>query len=123
MHGLIEFKEPFLDFYTRGNSKTYYHLLIATKCDIPVLVHSNEYKNRLLSECRSRFKVTNAPIFCIENYSDYCRQFYGSKYRGRKFIVDDMCVFRYCHIPNEISAYQPEEVRDLVLTYLSMNAI
>ena len=120
MRGLIKFDEPFLDFHTRCNSKTYYYLLVAVKMDIPLLVHSYRYKKDLLNECKDRFNVKHAPIFYIQNSHDYYRQIAGTKYRYKKFIIDDPCVFRYNrNLPDEIKTYNPDEVRDLVLTYLS----
>lgn len=119
MNELIEFKEPFLDFYTRCNSKTYYHKMLAAKLDVPVLVHSHDYRSRLISECRHEYGSVVAPIFCIHNDEDYYRYLKGSKYRRKKFIVDDVIVFRRCHLPDEIEVYQPEEVRDMVLAYLA----
>lgn len=119
LHGLIEFEEPFLDFFTRCNSKTYYYLLVAVKLDIPVLVHSYDYAKRLIWECKNRFQVKNAPIFCIRDYDDYYRKLAGTEYRKKKFIVDDPIVYRYCQLPRGITIYQPKEVRDLVLACLA----
>ena len=116
---LIKFEETFLDFYTRGNSKTYYYLMVVAKLDIPMLVHSYDYVKQLQWECKKRFNVKNAPIFCIHNYDDYYRQLAGTKYRKKKFIVDDPIVYEYCQLPREIAVYSPDDARDLVLTYLA----
>lgn len=115
----IPFDEPFLEYTTRCNSKTYYYLAVSVFFDIPLLVHSYQYKQNLLKEVRQRTGVESAPIFCIQNQYDYHRQIAGTKYRYKNFIVDDPCVFRYCQLPEEIGIYNPEEVRDLVLTYLA----
>lgn len=119
MYGLIEFPEPFLDFYTRCNSKTYYYLMVVAKLDIPMLVHRYDYAKRLIWECKKRFGVENAPIFCIHDYFDLERQLAGTKYCRKKFIIDDPIVYECCRLPRELTVYQPEEVRDLVLAYLA----
>jgi hypothetical protein len=119
LHGLIEFEEPFLDFFTRCNSKTYYYLMVVAKLDIPMLVHRYDYAKRLIWECEKRFSVKNAPIFFIHDYDDYYRKLAGTEYRKKGFIVDDPIVYRYCRLPKEITIYQPEEVRDLVLACLA----
>ncbi len=94
--GLIKFDEPFLDFHTRCNSKTYYYLLISTQMDIPLLVHNYQYKKYLLSECKCRFNVKYAPIFYI---NDYYKQIIGTKYKKMKFIIDDPIVFDVYSLP------------------------
>ena len=119
LHGLIKFEKPFLDFFTRCNSKTYYYLMVVAKLDIPMLVHSYDYAKRLQWVCEQRFDVKNAPIFCIQDYFDLERQLAGTKYRRKKFIVDDPIVYEYCRLPRELTVYQPEEVRDLALAYLA----
>lgn len=119
MYGLIEFDGPFLDFYTRCNSKTYYYLMVVAKYDIPVLVHSNVYAKRLIWECEDRFQIENAPIFSIKNQADYLRQIKGTKYRNQKFIIDDPIALEKDWYLEKY--YEPEEVRDLVLSCLSGN--
>lgn len=118
-YGLIKFEKPFLDFFTRCNSKTYYYLMIVAKLDIPMLVHRYDYAKHLIRECEKRFSVKNAPIFFIHGYGDYYRKLAGTKYWRKKFIVDDPIVYEYCRLPRELTVYQPEEVRDLVLAYLA----
>lgn len=129
-NGLIEFLNPFLDFYERRNGKTHYHLLLASKLDIPILVHSYKYAKCLIDECRHLYGIKNPPIFCILNYDDYCRQLSGTRYRQKKFIVDDPIVFKESDldihsmfITDILFRYEPEEVRDIVLTYLSVGTL
>ena len=63
----IPFDEPFSEYTTRCNSKTYYYLAVSVFFDIPLLVHSYQYKQNLLKEVRQRTGVESAPIFCIQN--------------------------------------------------------
>lgn len=109
-------ESEFLDFYTRGNSKTFYYLRIMAYHGIPLIVHNLNYKKVLEKQCREHWKDRIKPlIYHVQDKDLYYR------IRSERVIVDDPIVFRNDNdlILHHIDYLSTDEIRDIILTDLA----